>query len=502
MRRRGWLAAYACGALACHADPHASVSTSRIQSLAASIATALPASTATTKAAAATPPQTEASADPWPSAERLALAFPAAQAGDRIFSKSRHLWIRPRPGARSWIGYLSLGDSVRVRGGQKEGAYAGPGDGSECQSWYAVEPTGFACVGTDATFDAADAEVVELVRTKADVSSPWPYRYAESRGVPVLDALPNQGTEPAQFRPDAGRVPPLFMLGPGGRTLVHRVANGSTIAYTDEFAWGGRSYLLSWDRGIIDKSKVEPYPLSQFHGVALGRVALPIAFFRQDGGGEKWSRRGDGSFAASGQRWPRLSWVALTGVDETVGRARFLETREGYWCRANDAAVARRADTPAALRKHGGRKTWVDVSVLGGTLVAYEDATPVYATLISPGRGGIPTPGIPTIETAATPLGHFHVLGKFATATMVSSSVSTLIHTEVQYTQNFEGPYALHGAYWHDRWGEKKSGGCVNLSPIDSRRVFAWTDPPLPEGWHGLRSIDFPGERTLISIHR
>jgi hypothetical protein len=44
----------------------------------------------------------------------------------------------------------------------------------------------------------------------------------------------------------------------------------------------------------------------------------------------------------------------------------------------------------------------------------------------------------------------------------------------------------------------------VNLSPIDSQRIFEWTEPGLPEGWHGMRSITSArnfGPRTLVSIH-
>ncbi|MDI1432527.1 L,D-transpeptidase [Polyangium sorediatum] len=31
--------------------------------------------------------------------------------------------------------------------------------------------------------------------------------------------------------------------------------------------------------------------------------------------------------------------------------------------------------------------------------------------------------------------------------------------------------------------GSPKSGGCINLSPEDASIVFAWTDPPVPDGW-------------------
>ncbi len=71
---------------------------------------------------------------------------------------------------------------------------------------------------------------------------------------------------------------------------------------------------------------------------------------------------------------------------------------------------------------------------------------------------------------------------------------------DVPYIQYFESGYALHAAYWHDAFGTLRSHGCVNLSPIDARRVFAWTEPSVPEGWHGI-SIGV-GQGTLVVIHK
>ncbi|MBL8743417.1 MAG: L,D-transpeptidase, partial [Myxococcales bacterium] len=149
-----------------------------------------------------------------------------------------------------------------------------------------------------------------------------------------------------------------------------------------------------------------------------------------------------------------------------------------------------------------GKKTWVDVSVFGGTFVAYEGETPVFATLISPGRGGTPFPGRDPISTASTPTGTFRVDGKFRWASMVSSTDANIVHAEVQYVQNFHGAHALHGAYWHDQWGELKSGGCVNLSPIDSKWVFEWSEPKLPKDWHGMRSVKELGAATRVVVRQ
>ena len=72
---------------------------------------------------------------------------------------------------------------------------------------------------------------------------------------------------------------------------------------------------------------------------------------------------------------------------------------------------------------------------------------------------------------------------------------------DVPYVQFFEGAYALHVAYWHDVFGIARSHGCINLSPIDGRWIFAWTDPPIPEGWHGAVAGGDFGEGTVVTVH-
>jgi hypothetical protein len=61
-------------------------------------------------------------------------------------------------------------------------------------------------------------------------------------------------------------------------------------------------------------------------------------------------------------------------------------------------------------------------------------------------------------------------------------------------------PFALHAAYWHDRFGEPKSGGCVNLSVRDAKWLFSWTEPQVPEAWHSVRSGDDRGPGTWVRV--
>jgi lipoprotein-anchoring transpeptidase ErfK/SrfK len=54
----------------------------------------------------------------------------------------------------------------------------------------------------------------------------------------------------------------------------------------------------------------------------------------------------------------------------------------------------------------------------------------------------------------------------------------------VPYVMYFHGNYALHGAYWHNNFGQPMSHGCVNMSVPDSRWLY-----------------NFAGIGTLVYVH-
>lgn len=490
------------------------------------------------------PPASAADAKPAPSAaEKAASAAPPPGGGARIYSKARFAWIYPAARvSRAWLGYLSLGGSVPLRGGSAEKARVMGGAG--CDAWYAVEPRGFMCAGASATLDPSDSVVAALALDAPDVSSPWPYNYGESIGTPRYPGIPTPAEQRAaewdlkdhlasierakaatskeeiaainkslvgiDFSPAGVEAPELFPFGPLVREARKSIAIGSTVAYTRAFDAFGRTFLVAADHAVIPKDRIKTYPRSAFQGVALGQdVSLPIAFFRRNER-PKYKKGADGTITPTGEMFPVRSYVALTGEEVTQGSDRFLVTREpDVLVSAADATVIRAA-TKAPFERSGGdgkregsgRQTWLDVSIMSGWLVAYEGLTPVFATLISPGRGGVPVEGRPVLSTASTPVGRFRIDGKFVTATMVSSTDENVVHTEVPYILNFSGPHAFHAAYWHDAWGERKSGGCVNLSPKDAKWLFAWTEPKVPDGWYGLRATRDFGPATEVSLHR
>jgi hypothetical protein len=447
--------------------------------------------------------------------------------GDRLYSKVRFLWIRPEPRQTdTFLGYLSLGDSVRLKGGSREAATTGKANSTQCDTWLAIEPRGFVCVNDEsATTDPDDPVIAMLRPKKADRLSPWPYQYGESTGTPIYGSIPpkhQQRREESALEDHLAKVrqarlakteeervaiderfagvdvqltdkepPSLLPLGPLGRTTKVRVVRGSTIGFVDSFDADGRAWLLSWDRGVIPRDRVKLYPKSEFHGTPLDdQVKLPIAFFRE--AQPHMRLEASGQVVPAEGEWPRHGWVMVSEEQIEHEGKRYIVTREGgLLVDVDTISVARRSHSPPPQiqAQTQGRRTWIDVSIMGGWLVAYEYDKPVYATMVSAGRGGVPKDGVDPLVTASTPVGRFRVTGKFVTATMVSNASKDIIHDEVMYTQNFSGPYALHGAYWHDEWGKGKSGGCVNLSPIDARRLFAWTDPQLPPSWHAVQLV-------------
>ena len=89
---------------------------------------------------------------------------------------------------------------------------------------------------------------------------------------------------------------------------------GSTVAYTRAFDVGGRTFLVAARPGDRPEGSRPPLPALR-RSTASSSAATsrcPIAFFRKTDR-PKYRRGDDGIFAQTGERWPRLAWVALTG---------------------------------------------------------------------------------------------------------------------------------------------------------------------------------------------
>jgi hypothetical protein len=157
----------------------------------------------------------------------------------------------------------------------------------------------------------------------------------------------------------------------------------------------------------------------------------------------------------------------------------FLRIGDGAWIAARDVRHPVVSDPPPEVDASAGER-WIDVDLETQTLVAYEGRRPVFATLVSTGKG---QPGTPL----GTPRGTHRIWIKLLTSDMDNledENASRYYRIEdVPWVQYFSKGVGLHGAFWHRGFGQVRSHGCVNLSPIDAERLFWWTGPHLPAGW-------------------
>jgi hypothetical protein len=169
----------------------------------------------------------------------------------------------------------------------------------------------------------------------------------------------------------------------------------------------------------------------------------------------------------------RFQLVHVTGESGPYARV-----GEADWMLARDLARPHLAPPPSEVTRPG--EHWIDVELASQTLVAYEGTRPVFATLVSTGRGPVGT-------DAATPPGVHRIWVKLLASDMDNverDDINAHFSLEdVPYVQFFDHAVALHGTYWHRDFGRVKSHGCVNLAPLDARWLFDFTGPRLPSGW-------------------
>lgn len=148
------------------------------------------------------------------------------------------------------------------------------------------------------------------------------------------------------------------------------------------------------------------------------------------------------------------------------------------WIMQHSVSIVDVTERPAEI---GRDDFWVEVDLYEETMAAYEGDTMVYAGLVSSGL-----PQWPTRE------GVFQVWARLERTKMSGAEGQDDYYfiEEVPHTLYFDGEIALHGAYWHDRFGYPHSHGCVNMPPRDSEWVFNWSQDAPEALWVYVHTSD------------
>lgn len=324
--------------------------------------------------------------------------------------------------------------------------------------WYEIAPRGFVCSEKAATVDLNHPTLRAMAqRPRLGENLPYAYarttkvtgvfRRAEKRGVELEGRLPRStvlAIVGSWTAPDESNEPQRLGLR----------LNGKFVRADDLEAAGGSSF-----RGL---------PLGEDESLPLGWVVRR--------GVHTWSLE-DGA----PQKAKDLEYHAelrLTGRYRTVDDEKYWALADGTWVRHREATVVlARHEFPEFVSES---TRWLDVSVIAGTLVAYEGKKPVYATLVSVGRDRLGDPK----TTASTALGTFKVVEKHVTRRTEDTEAAPL--EDAPWGLLLESGQWLVGTPRHERFGIEHTDGDIEVSPADGAHFFGWTTPPLPEGWHGV----------------
>ena len=212
---------------------------------------------------------------------------------------------------------------------------------------------------------------------------------------------------------------------------------------------------------------------------------------------------------------PRLYYGQTVWIDQVRTNNGFPEYRwnedaghgygygaygEVYWADGAGLKVLTDADVAPISPEVDPNDKRIDVDLDAQTLSCYEGNTEVFFCRISSGLKNIfdPTTG-ETNNKLATPVGnlltHWKTISLNMTAGTFQSGYST---PAVPWSTMISGEgIAIHGAFWHNAFGEKRSHGCINVTPEDAKWIFRWTTPYVSLAQSEMR-VSLPDHGTIV----
>lgn len=148
-----------------------------------------------------------------------------------------------------------------------------------------------------------------------------------------------------------------------------------------------------------------------------------------------------------------------------------------------------RPSVPAVV---GAHEYWIDVDLSRQVLSLYRYNTPVFSTFVASGLGYFPTR-----------TGTYRLKSKLLSTRMSGGPPrfpAPYDLKNVPFTMYYSGDFAIHGTYWHDKFGSQQSHGCTNLTQGDAEYIFNHALPNLPLGVR-LAYASLSNLGTIVYIH-
>ncbi|MDR3575441.1 MAG: L,D-transpeptidase [Anaerolineaceae bacterium] len=231
------------------------------------------------------------------------------------------------------------------------------------------------------------------------------------------------------------------------------------VSYTQGADVNGGHYLLT-SLGWI---RASPADYSSFQGLLFQQTPTHSFGWIVDNAQPHMSPAEESP--ANGDVLPLYTVVQIYQVQQAEGTTWYMVGLNQWLDQHYIRQVSIESKPPAGVDNN--RWIEVDVDPFGQTLSVYDKGQLVFATLIGSG-----------IHSFYTRPGLFKIYEKKVTDTMTGSFQKDKLDfyslADVPWTMYYDENRALHGAYWHARWGYVISHGCVNMSVGDAHWLFNW----------------------------
>jgi hypothetical protein len=212
--------------------------------------------------------------------------------------------------------------------------------------------------------------------------------------------------------------------------------------------------------GFVRDSDVEKATIAGRRGMQFSRT--PDRPFGWVVSGGSCSQTSPGSGSYSGNCYVLHHVVQIYG-SEQVGDWTWYRIGPDEWLEQRTLSIVFPDGTPP---DGVDDDKWIVVNLYEQNVTAYENGELVYAAVASTGLPGTWTrPGLFQIE--------YKLDADTMTGGEVTPDGSNFYFLEyVPYVMYFDGARALHGTYWHNKFGSQTSRGCVNLTKADANWFY------------------------------
>jgi hypothetical protein len=212
---------------------------------------------------------------------------------------------------------------------------------------------------------------------------------------------------------------------------------------------------------------------------------------------------------------PRLYYGQVVWIDQVRTNNGFPEYRwnedangrgygygaygEFFWADGAGLKIITEADVATINPEVDPNEKTIQIDLDYQTLSCYEGSREAFFCQISSGKKYDPLTGLVT-DAFATPAGslltYWKIISKNMTAGNEASGYSTPAVPWCTYIAS--GGVAIHGAFWHNAFGERRSHGCVNVTPDDAKWIFRWTMPYVSLA-AGEERRELPDHGTVVT---